>query len=447
MFPAIDRRSGRSRYTSATRSSSRTATRCSPTSTETSSSRFASGSGARRGGSRRRRCCGRSRSRRRAGGFRSGFGAGLASAAAASAFGSAVAVLRERPRPPRVPRRRLGLVVVVCPAPAAGSAITDSGASAGAAASTGACSSDFFRDRNQRKRNLLRARALQQRLLGRRRGACAANSDGRGGTSRYRLATGAAGPDLRRRSRLSAKLTSGGDLEGPAAPARITSGPGPTLPTSATGGEPVVAGQREAHELLLIEEADAWFEYLEATRAQSALRYKEVEPWAWARLSQRLRAIRTKKAKLRPAPTVARISGARCASTSSPYAEQIRRTIRSWFSVSTGRSAPGTNTATASKPFLRANDSISSLQNTRRSTGKRRASDEPSSSSLCISTRAISSTGKPLPVGTRTTSVARTNGIRAGASRPAATTTVGTRARCAALRAFSSCSVTLSPTT
>ncbi len=42
----------------------------------------------------------------------------------------------------------------------------------------------------------------------------------------------------------------------------------------------MVAGQREAHELLLIEEADAWFEYLEATRAQSALRYKEVEPWA-----------------------------------------------------------------------------------------------------------------------------------------------------------------------
>jgi hypothetical protein len=62
-----------------------------------------------------------------------------------------------------------------------------------------------------------------------------------------------------------------------------------------------VAGQREAHELLLIEEADAWFEYLEATRGQTALRYKEVEPWAWARLSQRLRAIRTRRAKLRPA--------------------------------------------------------------------------------------------------------------------------------------------------
>ena len=62
-----------------------------------------------------------------------------------------------------------------------------------------------------------------------------------------------------------------------------------------------MAAQRDAYELLLIEEADAWFEYLEATRAQSRLRYKEVEPWAWARLTQRLRAIATKKAKLKRA--------------------------------------------------------------------------------------------------------------------------------------------------
>jgi hypothetical protein len=64
---------------------------------------------------------------------------------------------------------------------------------------------------------------------------------------------------------------------------------------------PVATTRREAHELLLIEEADAWFEYLAATRGQTAVRYKEVEPWAWARLSQRLRAIRTKRQKLRPA--------------------------------------------------------------------------------------------------------------------------------------------------
>jgi hypothetical protein len=57
----------------------------------------------------------------------------------------------------------------------------------------------------------------------------------------------------------------------------------------------------QAEELLLIEEADAWFEYLEATRAQAEGRYREIEPWAWARLSQRLRAIRTRRAKLRPA--------------------------------------------------------------------------------------------------------------------------------------------------
>jgi hypothetical protein len=63
--------------------------------------------------------------------------------------------------------------------------------------------------------------------------------------------------------------------------------------------------EREVRELLLIEEADAWFEYLEATRAQSTLRYVEVEPWAWARLSQRLRAIRARRGKLRPAAEAA----------------------------------------------------------------------------------------------------------------------------------------------
>ena len=60
-------------------------------------------------------------------------------------------------------------------------------------------------------------------------------------------------------------------------------------------------GELEAYELLLIEEADAWFEYLEATRSQSEMRYGEVEPWAWARLTQRLRAINARRAKLRPA--------------------------------------------------------------------------------------------------------------------------------------------------
>ena len=61
-----------------------------------------------------------------------------------------------------------------------------------------------------------------------------------------------------------------------------------------------LTGNQEAHELLLIEEADAWFEYLESTRAQTEARYGEVEPWAWARLAQRLRAIRARRARLTP---------------------------------------------------------------------------------------------------------------------------------------------------
>ncbi|MGZ4354570.1 MAG: hypothetical protein ACXVZ4_13595 [Gaiellaceae bacterium] len=61
------------------------------------------------------------------------------------------------------------------------------------------------------------------------------------------------------------------------------------------------ARSAEAEELLLIEEADAWFEYLEATRSQTSPRYREVEPWAWARLMQRLRAIKARRTRLRPA--------------------------------------------------------------------------------------------------------------------------------------------------
>jgi hypothetical protein len=72
-------------------------------------------------------------------------------------------------------------------------------------------------------------------------------------------------------------------------------------PIHDVGGVAVTTGTQEAQELLLIEEADAWFEYLEATRGQTAVRYREVEPWAWARLTQRLRAIRARRAKLRPA--------------------------------------------------------------------------------------------------------------------------------------------------
>jgi hypothetical protein len=62
-----------------------------------------------------------------------------------------------------------------------------------------------------------------------------------------------------------------------------------------------MADRREAEELLMIEEADAWFEYLEATRGQSETRYGELERWAWSRINQRLRAIRARRARLRPA--------------------------------------------------------------------------------------------------------------------------------------------------
>jgi hypothetical protein len=82
----------------------------------------------------------------------------------------------------------------------------------------------------------------------------------------------------------------------------LPSDPGPTMrPIQRAGEVAAMAKTRQAYELLLIEEADAWFEYLEATRGQSATRYSELEPWAWARLRQRLRAIKTRRAKLRPA--------------------------------------------------------------------------------------------------------------------------------------------------
>jgi hypothetical protein len=66
-----------------------------------------------------------------------------------------------------------------------------------------------------------------------------------------------------------------------------------------------VTGAQEAYELLLIEEADAWFEYHEVTRGECGSRYGELEPWAWARLQQRLRAINARRARLRPAAEAA----------------------------------------------------------------------------------------------------------------------------------------------
>lgn len=41
--------------------------------------------------------------------------------------------------------------------------------------------------------------------------------------------------------------------------------------------------------------ADAWRTYLDATRSQHGRRYLELEPWAWARLRQKLRAIQARQ--------------------------------------------------------------------------------------------------------------------------------------------------------
>ena len=63
-----------------------------------------------------------------------------------------------------------------------------------------------------------------------------------------------------------------------------------------------LTSQQETSELLMIEEADAWFEYQEATRGQNEPRYAEVEPWAWRRLQRKLARIRQARANLRAAP-------------------------------------------------------------------------------------------------------------------------------------------------
>ena len=61
-----------------------------------------------------------------------------------------------------------------------------------------------------------------------------------------------------------------------------------------------IRSKDEVRELLEIEEADAWFEYLRVTREAPPSRYLEVEIWAWARLCGRLHAIRARRAELVP---------------------------------------------------------------------------------------------------------------------------------------------------
>jgi hypothetical protein len=46
-----------------------------------------------------------------------------------------------------------------------------------------------------------------------------------------------------------------------------------------------------ADEVLRLAKADAWLEYLTETRELEGRAYAEAEPWAWARLTQRLKGI------------------------------------------------------------------------------------------------------------------------------------------------------------
>jgi hypothetical protein len=56
----------------------------------------------------------------------------------------------------------------------------------------------------------------------------------------------------------------------------------------------------DVRELLEIEEANAWFDYLRATRGVPEARYVEIELWAWARLRVRLHSIKLRRAELVP---------------------------------------------------------------------------------------------------------------------------------------------------
>ena len=53
----------------------------------------------------------------------------------------------------------------------------------------------------------------------------------------------------------------------------------------------------DARTRLAAEEAQAWSEYLETTRGADG-DYAEVEPWAWARLRQRLQSIAVRRRRL-----------------------------------------------------------------------------------------------------------------------------------------------------
>ena len=57
--------------------------------------------------------------------------------------------------------------------------------------------------------------------------------------------------------------------------------------------------QEDAQRLLAVEESEAWREYLATIRGRAGVEYLELESWAWARLSHRLRSIRARRGWLR----------------------------------------------------------------------------------------------------------------------------------------------------
>ena len=87
-------------------------------------------------------------------------------------------------------------------------------------------------------------------------------------------------------------------------------------------------------------------------------------------------------------------------------------------------STPGMNTAPATIAFRFENAAIRCAHTAPRTTGRRAASAVPSSPSLSATARAISSTGKPCPGGTRTMLVASTYGTTSAS----VTATIGTPA-------------------
>ena len=57
----------------------------------------------------------------------------------------------------------------------------------------------------------------------------------------------------------------------------------------------VTIPSQQAMEVLQIEEADCWFEYLEETRASQKPAIPKSSPWAWSKLKKRLRAISSRR--------------------------------------------------------------------------------------------------------------------------------------------------------